>query len=403
MAGQAILRRLDAGVPLPVPREIGAGLEAAAFLLAGVPIVGRIFLAWLPPGLPGRHAPRDLPATWAASILVGLVWFHALRELVPGAAWPYAAFGIPALALVARLLTAPAGLVPRHEPVPLRSQALERAVVVGAVIAAGAWSGRDVGAGVHVMLAVAGLAAAILAHEALALARVQPSIRAGAMTAVAAAIALLPHREGGHEAYATLGACAIAAGLVGWIRRGDRRALAIAGLGIAFLILSRNEMSAVGLVLAVPIAAVLGTAKRSRLRAFAWLAGNLVASVAVLHAGGRITPNLDVSRTQLATGVEIALAVLLVCALSATYTLRIRRETPTSNPSGAPESREARVLGIAALAAVALAHMGSCRPSDPLDHSGYPILSPASASCWILLLIAVAVPLARTLERTRAE
>ncbi len=393
---------MDAGVPLPIPRDIGAGVEAAAFVLAVVPIVGRIFLAWLPPGLPGRHAPRDLPATWAASCLLGLVWFHALRELAPGPAWPYAAFGIPALALVAQLLMAPAGLVPRHEPVLPRTPTLARVAIVAAVLAAGALSGLDVGSGVDVLLVVAGLAAAILAHEALVLARVQPWIRAAALAAIAAAIALLPHDGQRHEAYATLGACAIAAGLVGWFRRGDRRALAIAGLGVAFLVLSRSGIGAAALVLVVPIAAVIGTAKPSRVRAFAWLAGSLAASIAVLHAGGRMVPSTQVWRTRAAVGVELALTALVVCALCATYLLRIRRETPAWNPSGAAESREARVLGIAALTAIAWTHVVSCRLSDPVEDGGYPIHSPASVSCWILLVIAVAIPLARTLDRTRS-
>src|SRR5260221_569344 len=35
--------------------------------------VGRILLSILPPGFPGLHSFRDLPATWAASHLLGSV------------------------------------------------------------------------------------------------------------------------------------------------------------------------------------------------------------------------------------------------------------------------------------------------------------------------------------------
>ena len=391
---------MDAGIPLPIPHAAGAAV--ALFLLAVVPLVGRIFLAWLPPGRPGGHAPRELPATWAASFLVGLVWFLAVGEIAPGEAWAAAAFGIPTLALAARILTSPAGLVPRHEPVPLRAAGAARATIGVLVLATGAWTARRFGSDTGLLLALSTCAAVVLAHEALALARVQPWLRAATLAAVAAAIALLPHRAGAHEAYATIGACGIAAGIAGWIRRGDQRALAIASFGSAFLVLCRSGDSAFAMVLAVGVAAVIGTAKPSRLQALAWLAGGLVASVAVLHIGGRMSARTYISRTPAAATVELALALLVVFAAAATYRLRIRRTTPAWNPSGAPESREASVLGYAAIAAIALTHALSCRGfDDPLEDSGYPINSPVSASGLVLLVIAVAIPLARTLDRTR--
>jgi len=362
-------------------------------------VVGRIFLACLPAGLPGRHAPRDWPATWAASHLVGLTWFLAIGELAEGSAWISVAFGVPLIALAVLLLTSPAGLVPRHEPIPLRGGLVVRATIVVTVLATGVWSARGIGSEGSVYLAFTTCAAAILAHEALALARVQPWVRAAALAAICAGLAFLPHSGGPNEWWAVIGAGGIAAGIIGWIRRGDRRALAIAGIGLAFLPLSDSGAPVTGLLIVVPIATVIGTAKPSRLRALAWLLGGSIAGTVVIGIGDRGTAPAYVSRTALGVGVELALVGLVVFTLCTTYVLRKRRASPAWNASGAPESREARVLGYSAITAVLITEWLSGRVN--FEHLGYENSSPFTVSAWILLLIAVAIPLARTLERTR--
>lgn len=384
----------------------GSGLVSiGALFVVLAPFVGRIFLACLPPGSIGGHAPRELPATAAASFLIGLAWFTAIATLVPGTASTWIALGIPSALLAASIVLRPAGLVPRHDPVPLRAAWMTRAVVVVAVVGVSTLAAcvPDFGADVHVALPT--LATAVLAHEALALARVQPWIRAVALLAVALGIGLVPYPDDAHERLAALGAAGIAAGLVGWLRRGDRRGLAIAGIGLMYLVDCRSGVSAFALALVVPIAGVLGTARVSRLRAFAWLAGGTIVGFVLSYLTETAADLTYSARTPIGISVEILLAAFVVCVLCAAFVLRIRRESPDWNPSGAPEAREAHVLAIAAFVAVLLlvsvliasefGHLESFRNQEIRE---YTTTSPASASVWVLVIVASAITLARALE-----
>ncbi len=96
--------------------DLLAVLSALPGLLA-IALLGRVALSWLPPGLPGRHAPRELPVTWAASHALGLIavasvgaW-AGLAGIGPWAPWLLAAAG---LAAIARWAALPGRLVPRH-------------------------------------------------------------------------------------------------------------------------------------------------------------------------------------------------------------------------------------------------------------------------------------------------
>ncbi len=395
---------------LPILTAIGGDPDHPAFELALalvlVPLVGRIFLACLPPGSIGGHAPRELPTTAAASYLIGLAWFAAIPSLVPDAARAWIAFGIPSVVLATRIVLRPAGLVPRHEPVPLRASSAARAAIIAAIVGVSALAalGLDFRAGLHVALPT--LAAAVLAHEALALARLQPWIRAAALVAIAVAIGIVPHPDAPEEQLAALGASAVAAGLVAWLRRGDRRALAIASIGLAYLVLCRSGVAASALALVVPIAGVLGTAKPSRMRAFAWLVGGTIVGVVLSWLSGTALPVTYSARLPIGILAEIAIATLVVCVWCATSVLRNRREPPTWNPSGAPESREARVLAIAAIVALGLvvvalaaSTIASLEALRNLETREYTTTSPASASFWVLVLVATAIGLARALER----
>ncbi len=79
----------------------------ALLLLLAIALGGRVVLSLLPPGRPGYHEPRELPLTWAASHLLGLVVLAGGGGVVT-----FAAFA--AVASV-RFATLPGALVPRHE------------------------------------------------------------------------------------------------------------------------------------------------------------------------------------------------------------------------------------------------------------------------------------------------
>ncbi len=96
-------------------------LDASLYLcsLAATALVGRVVLAWLPPGLPGRHRLRDLPLTWATSHLSGLFVLTLEMRCVRGLGnEPHVAtFFLPWLALaLVRVATLPGAMVARHEP-----------------------------------------------------------------------------------------------------------------------------------------------------------------------------------------------------------------------------------------------------------------------------------------------
>lgn len=368
---EAILRRLDDGVPLPIPRELGAGLAAVAFLLGVVPIVGRVFLAWLPPGLPGRHAPRDLPATWAASHLVGLTWFLALREFELHAAWPYVAFGVPAVALIARLVTSPAGLVPRHDPVtsaawPALLSALTVLVGIGAPLVARPGSSAN-------PIAIANTTAAlVLLLHGLQLARSPVRVRV-AFCMVVAPFLVLTNDLGDvwTGELLVLPAAAVAAGTVGWLRRADERALALTAVGIAFL----ATLWSFGVPAAACVSAVvtLATARRVRVRAAVWCGLAVCIGFAVRPDSPVLDPSVSAGPLDGVRWFHFW-AVPWFLLVTATFPFWIgagwladRRARARWNPSGAPRGREAATLLAAATAAwipAAVAQFGT--PAETL-------------------------------------
>jgi hypothetical protein len=217
---------------------------AAVLGLLGVAFVGRVLLAWLPRGLPGAHDPRGLPATWAASHLLGLFALVAERALLPEASLVVLLAPWSVLAGV-RLATLPAGLVPRHAPAherPTRSARLLRActLLAGFLVL---WIGTHeapfsidlfAGAADRVfgprlpLTALGWLALWILADRALAVARRAPLGRAAvALLFVATAEPLR------YAAPAALGLGMGAVFLVPWVRLADRRACALAAAGFA--------------------------------------------------------------------------------------------------------------------------------------------------------------------------
>jgi hypothetical protein len=247
-----------------------------------------VLLAWLPPGPPGGHAPRDLPATWAASHLLGLFALVAERALLPGAS---------ALVLLApwlvlagvRLATLPAGLVPRHPPArepASRAVRLLRAAAfpcaLGVLMLGTHPAPRPIdlfaGAAERVLgpdaplVACGWLALWILVDHALASARRAPLGRACLLLVLVATPAPLR--------YAAPAALALGTGtafLVPCVRLGDRRAAGLSATGFAALALfGRPTLALVGLAVLVLVA----TRPRRRLALAAALGAGIPAALA---------------------------------------------------------------------------------------------------------------------------
>lgn len=115
----------ERSTPYPV-RVSDTFLHHASFLF--VFLAGRVLLAWLPPGNIGGHRPSSIGITLVASVALGLLASFALSPLPPLAAW--IAIGV---ALALRLMSQPAAMVSRHEPVAPRATLASRALL-GAVV-----------------------------------------------------------------------------------------------------------------------------------------------------------------------------------------------------------------------------------------------------------------------------
>ena len=107
---------------------LGGLLGLALFAFAG-----RVILSFLPPGEPGYHRPAKLPATWAASHLLGLIAFHSLEVLV--SPFPFritvARFVTPfALLALVRWIALPGAMVPRASRAPERPPERRHLLVV---------------------------------------------------------------------------------------------------------------------------------------------------------------------------------------------------------------------------------------------------------------------------------
>lgn len=245
----------------------------------GVAALGRLALSYLPPGEPGLHGPGDLASTLAVSAVLGgvvlglgYVPLVALR-LSAGAALGVV-YALPVLALVVaaglRWLTLPGAMVPRHRPAASPPGTLERALLAGLAL----WFG-------YAFLTRAFVAALVWLVIGVLVARALLQARRplwGAL-GIAAAIALLGNPGGGSqsdlfglcdELGVAAGLSLGAAGLVSWVRRADRRALALSAIGFALPLLRCNDpLGPLGL------AALLAASRRSqRRRAAPWVVGS---------------------------------------------------------------------------------------------------------------------------------
>lgn len=196
-------------------------------------LAGRLLLSFLPPGRPGGHSLHDLPATIAASTLLGMVATHAvsasldLGNFDPGLLWPVI---LVVAALFARLVTLPGAMVPRHEPRFEKGNVVSRWLWIAAIVmlALRFVRGEDFIDGERF---AAGLVACLLIDHGLEAARCTPVMRSGASALFAYAFLVC----GGYqqEIWGTVSFVGGAAFTIGWLRRADRRARALAALGYA--------------------------------------------------------------------------------------------------------------------------------------------------------------------------
>ncbi|MBK7875272.1 MAG: hypothetical protein IPJ77_05910 [Planctomycetes bacterium] len=364
------------------------GLMQALLVLVVLAAVGRVVLALLPAGAIGGHGVGELPVTWAASHLLGMavLAFEVLCARAFGLAtgvWMLAPWVLIALGRAALL---PGALVPRHAPrtAPRSALALGLSLVAAGLATTPWWIQRSVGAaysaegfdlgaprhgivsrlGVELglaepraglaLLGVASvLALLVLVADALAVARRAPIARA----LVLAWLAWLTYLAGeivvlGEGASALLALGGGAAASVGWIRRGDRRALALAALALsASVVFEPVAWRQAGAALVVLALASPRAAWKTTL---VWCSA--AGLVLVLAAGRRIAPALDVMATPGTTLVAFLVPALAIAASAlAMRVIALRKPDPRERIH--PTARESTVIA-AMLVGGALAALG---------------------------------------------
>ncbi|MFN0006653.1 MAG: hypothetical protein ACKVXR_02000 [Planctomycetota bacterium] len=205
-------------------------VEALAQLFA-IAFVGRVILSLLPPGLPGRHGFRELPATWAASHLLGgtALAFQARLADLAGLEVSRLALVAPwLLAAFARWITLPAAMVPRHEPLAEPPGAMARILWAASAVIVLAAAGV-----LHLGVAADGLALLACCSFALAGSRRSPTRRAIVVLALAVVLAAAIVKSEARTIPLALGAGSGACFASVWMRRGDRRAALLAVIAFA--------------------------------------------------------------------------------------------------------------------------------------------------------------------------
>lgn len=379
----------------------GAGsllsVTTSAILLLGIltPLVGRIFLACLPPGLPGRHAPRDLLVTWAASVVLGFTWW-VLVGSIPGSStielWIF--LGVPLVLLAGLLVLRPAGLVPRHEPVPERRSVIGRVLVAAAlavlvmhVAITPRWSSI-----LEAWLAAASVA---LVLHALDLARVRSDVRGAAALLVAVVAAPFDRTIAVSEIVLVLVVATVAAGSIGWLRRGDRRELGLASVGLALA--AHGGSTGLVLGLACAIAIVVGSAARARSRAAAWTMGAL--AIGLVTSLLREAPFVRALTAHASHAwSDHAIAAILLAVLATAWVLHRRGVALSPNPSGAPAGREWKVLLAATALALAAWIVGASINGVGIGRF-LAVQTRPHGAVFTLIAVAGAIALSRGLER----
>jgi hypothetical protein len=326
---------------------------AALAWIALVFLAGRIVLAWLPRGHVGGHAPRDLATTAAASLFLGLV-IGIVIDAAPSrfrlGCW--IAIGLLGLA---RLATAPAAMVPRHEP-PLAPPSwlahvlrLTGWILIGLACRTFLRAQSTESPLPPAVFVACAFAAAFLLDHALEVARCAPWVRGAGVVTFASLLHLEPILPGpGFAPILPFLFAAAASSSVAWLRRGDKRALALSAAFFAGTwALDRGAWP-----LAVAGAAwlVAGSPPPSRLPALSFCAAALAVAFATQGHLTRESQSAPVMNPSL-SGIVGVLFVLIVAARWKDMQLLRARAW---NPSGARRGHEDTVLLRAVITALLL-------------------------------------------------
>jgi hypothetical protein len=336
---------------------------------------GRVLLSFAPPGEVGGHGPRSLPATLAASLILGLLGAHALE----GAADPvFLATLVLALAL-ARWSTLPGAMVPRHGVASEARGPLD--LVLGALAAA--WAAYVLSDGDAELLAW--FAVGVLLYHALGVARRGRGWRQAVLVLFVLASVALDSLGALAGLFPALSLALGAAFSIGWLRRADRRAGALAGVGFGSAFLGGCD----ALALAGVLVFVLASRPRQRWFACAWAgtAGGLALALAWLEgralpaARGRalLAEELGIQLARWGIAWPILLGALVLGALSFRWRVEPWRPDQIEEPR-----RESIALG----ALLALACLALALPLSPWgEEEALVILFPPSVLLAALLLI----------------
>lgn len=350
-----------------------AEFAAVVAISLAIAFAGRVALAILPPGPPGGHALGELPMTWATAHLLGLVaWLAGERVLefagIEPNAWLLLAPWI--VIAIVRLATLPGAVVPRHElrrePPSSSARIMRRAAFIILAVFAGARllereaarastraadfdfvrtlgsfgaSGMPSFAAWCFLLETA-IALLLVCEHGLERARRAPLRRALALVAIALLLGVFGIKADAREEVliaAMFGSGAAFA--IPWMRRADRRGLALSVifLGATSLFAPRGTTLAIAGLLGLWIA----TPAPSRRTVGAWSLGSFLL---FLGMGPAARPRIE--RPLLIAGPRAFLALDFTPILIASAVLAIviaqRRLARTFQraPSNDSEGRE---------------------------------------------------------------
>jgi len=339
--------------------------------LLAVAIAGRLVLSLLPPGDVGSHAPRDWPLTWAVSHVLGALVFGLLGGLaLRWSIHPAWLFALGGLTIVARVFTLPAGMVPRHDPPAETPSGLARLLAIAiAIVIAFAWTAElrhptELGPA----RMATWIALLILIAYGLERARRAPAGRRCVLLIAACTAYALQSATRADEWVLALFFGAGCAFLIPWLRRADRRALALSALSFAACLPWRAH--GWPLVAAGVCGLIAWTPRASRTTALRWSAAAL-GSVGLLSIG---VPWVLISHSAASSTAAWVLTSVALVAGSACALFGRARHRSSRGVDG-PARELAALLTILVLAAIGLMLAA--------DHEHTPLLV---APCAVLIL-----------------
>lgn len=386
------------------------GISAFPSLLAAfalLPLLGRLLLAYLPPGRVGSHRVQDLAETLYVSCLLG--WWlgnvplelaiETLPQLLP--AWVLPG-GIALLAL-ARLALRPHALVPQHELPRPRWGWLESSLAL-ALVAAGLWPLEDLlGLGSLVALErLAGAAVIVMASSNVARA-VECAGRPTAIGLGAALATLAPRSPLGSagipELFALQALVLFAAtSVTGWLRRADPRDRALALFASGVLVGIDVRLGTAGL-----LATLLATHSNALKATFiAALLAVILVALPTCAAVVQGTAPFDDSSWVLArwgnAGVLALPLGLTVALVVASLIVRARERRAGSRGLFAPPGREVGALALFCALPLALGALELVAPPLALPYAaplGLPALARIVAPAAVFLGAITLAPMRR--------